>query len=244
MSQDTNDVKRVKMVRRRNAEAPINLSQWRKWHDDKEEPTPPSTTQEGSNTPDNVGGDSIKTPGQPATLHFTQDAIDKMQADRAAQAKRSLLKQAGVENVETLTEIVNAYKEQETKRLEAEEAAKTDLQKKEDEVNLLKRQNEAQVLENKKLLINYAVSRLAPGKDVPANRIADLLMLMDTSGIEITNGKLADKDIEAAIDAALKDREYLKEKTRLNSKGTPQRPRQGIDNVDKPVQRKRRKASI
>ena len=237
---EANDVKRmVTMVRRDGAEAVVNLVQRRVWFD--EEPAPPTTPQEGQE-PENAGGGG-KTPETPELLNLTQDSLNQMMGDRAKQAQRSQLKDLGVESIDTLKSMIEAYKQAETKRLADEEAAKSELQK---ESELKDAAIALQVKQDgaiKVLRIENAIMRLAPGKEVPADRFEDLLKLMDTSGIQMTDGVIADKDVEAAIDATLDGRDYLKAKMQSNRNGSPPSKKmlpQQQQQTNQPAKRNRR----
>ena len=60
------------------------------------------------------------------------------------------------------------------------------------------------------LLIENAVMKRAPAKEVAPALFRDLLTLLDRSGIEIKDGVVDEKTVDAAIDATLEGRDYLK----------------------------------
>lgn len=161
----------------------------------------------------------------PPTLPKTQKDLDGMFADRAGRAKRNALsdlaKSLEIGDVTELGEIVKSHKQAEEKRIADEEAQKSELQKKDDLLTASAALQTTQAQTIKTLRIENAIMRIAPGKNIPADRFADLLTLMDTTAITITEGVVADKDIEDAIDTTLKERDYLTAKGNGSGIGSP-----------------------
>jgi hypothetical protein len=191
--------------------------------DVKTEPTTtetpaPATTD--ANTGTNKGDDT-------RTVQMSQSDLDRLMADRAGQAKRNaigdLLNTLGVADVGALQSMAESHKQAEEAKLKAEEASKSELDKINEQLTASKQANVSSAATIKQLRIENAIMRLAPGKDIPADRFKDLLKLMDTSGIEIVDNSVDDADVEKAIDKTLEGREYLKANTATNG----QKPRQG-----------------
>jgi len=192
-----------------------NLSKRRMWFDDapdgkkQETPVTPATP-----APDN-NADTGKQKGEETTktVQMSQKDLDALFADRAGQAKSNaisdLLKTLGVSDVTALTTAMKSHNEAKEKRKADEEAAKSELQKKDD---LLTASTTLQVthLQTIKILrVENAIMRLAPAKEVPADRFMALLKLMDMDSIPITDGKIEDKDVETALDKTITDNPML-----------------------------------
>ncbi len=179
-------------------------------------------------TPDNTNVDTDKDKigeSNNKTVQMSQTDLDRLMADRAGQAKRNavsdLLKDLDVQDVTALKVIAESHKQAEEKATQAAEAAKSNEQRLADEIVQLKDFQVKSIADSNRWQIVAAIQRLAPGKDVPADRFADLLTLMDTSGIKVSEGTIDDKDVETAIDATLDGRDYLK----ANSSAETQKPK-------------------
>jgi hypothetical protein len=172
------------------------------------EETPNDSTETNANT-----GSEITTGDETKTLTMTQEHLNKLFADRAAQAKRNaerdLLKKYNFENVTELDSAMESFKEFEAKRQEQAEAEKTELQKQKEllDASIAKQVELAKQLT--RTSIDNAVQRIAPTKNVPADRFPGLLKLLDRSLINTNNGEVKDEEVEAAIDATLKLHAYL-----------------------------------
>lgn len=177
-----------------------------------------SDNQDGQQLNQNVGGDA-KTSDSGKLLQFTQDALNAMMADRAQQAKRSILKDIGIEDVDTLKAMVSEYKEIEAKRVAAEDAQKTELQKMQEQLEATRRIADEREAAIAKLKVETAITRLAPTKDVPNDRIEALLKLMDLSKLLADNG-VTDETIGKALDETLKANPFLVQK-QGNGIGSP-----------------------
>ncbi len=125
----------VKATRRNNAEALIDLSRRRVWYDGEDDTTkkPEQTTE--TTVPD-ANADTGKPTGEQdksKMVQMPQSDLDRLMADRAGQAKRNalsdLLKDLDVQDVSALKTIAESHKQAEEKRIAAEEANKTELQK-------------------------------------------------------------------------------------------------------------------
>jgi hypothetical protein len=173
---------------------------------------PEDTTNDSTETNANTGSETT-TGDETKTLTMTQEHLNKLFADRAAQAKRNavsdLLKEFGVDNVNDLKTAMESFKEFETKRQEQAEAEKTELQKKQEllDASVAKQAELARQLSRTQ--IDNAVQRIAPAKNVPPDRYPGLLQLLDRSLINTKNGEIKDEEVEAAIDATLKLHAYL-----------------------------------
>lgn len=178
---------------------------------------PQETTEQITPVPDanaDTGKDTTGEQDKSKMVQMPQSDLDRLMADRAGQAKRNALsdlaKALKVENVNELDAIVESHKQAEEVKVAAEEANKTELQKSAALLNTSEdvRGKQAQTIND--LLIENAVITIAPSKEVAMAYLADLLTLMDKSTIEIKDGVVDTKTVEAAIEKTLEDRDYLK----------------------------------
>jgi hypothetical protein len=185
---------------------------------------------------------------------FTQAQLDEMFRERASRAKSSVLKEAGVDDMDTLLKIKSAYDDFEKKRVEAEEANKTEVEKLQEALNQSNNQHSLTQNQVKLLRVENAIMRLAPGEGISADRFEGLLGLMDTSAIKLADdNSVSDEQVKEAIEATIAKFPYLKAEItegddskksgKLNGKGSPtRRPQTPMQPADKPVsQRKRMK---
>jgi hypothetical protein len=143
--------------------------------------------------------------------------------------------------------MAESHRQAEEEKAKTEEANKTELEKRDESLANSIAVTTAQAETIKTLTIQNAIMRLAPAKNVPANLFSDLLMLMDTSTITLTDGKVVDEEVDKAIDATLVGREHMTV-TPTNGKGygSPSRSTPQKTNVPKPKQpvRRNRQASM
>lgn len=252
METDIDNKKRIRTIRRSNAGAGISLLYRRAWYAEGENETPPTappaTATTGTGTDANIGASNTDENTSPF-LKITQKDLEGMLSDRGGQAKRNALSDLAstlkLEDVNELTAIVESHKQAEEKRKQAEEANKSELTKKQDELDASKALQATQAADINKLLIEHAFMRLAPGKEIPADRFADFLVLMDTSTITVVDGKVNDSEVTAAIDATLEGRDYLKANA-SNGRGhgspprNPASPKLPTPSDKQPVQRRRK----
>lgn len=213
------------------------------------ETTEITTPQDGKQenvTPDGKNGEQSKL--------FTQEQLNDIVEGRLARERRNLtdklLGDYGAENAEDLQARLKQLADIEETQKQADEAAKSDLQRANDEIASLK---DTQVKQSESMRIKdikYTLSVIAPKKEVPADRFDDLFMLMDVSGIKFVDGAIDEKEVESAIDKALETREYLKAAPapEQRKRGTPTRTNANAlqnqnDNKSQTPQR-RRKASM
>ena len=227
---------RSRAIRRANAEAAIDLRTRRTWYEGAEvtpPTTPPATEPTEAPAPDNVGGDG-KITATDGMVSMTQSALDKIMADRAAQAKRSVLKEAGIENPDDLKVIVDAHKQAELKRKEAEEANKSALDKKQEQLTAAMSANTEAQSTIKMLRIENAIMRIAPGMSIPPAHFEALIKLMNVDAITMTANKVEDKDVEAALKITLEANPFLVASSNGKSHGSPIRTVTGVVKPPKP----------
>lgn len=204
----------VKATRRLNAEAPINLNRRRNWYDGEGDTT--KTTEATKTVPEtNADTGKDKTGENTKTVQMSQADLDRLMADRAGQAKRNalsdLLKDLDVQDVTALKAIAESHKQAEGKRIADEEAQKTELEKIETKLSDSVSLYEQSIVTNRELLIRLAITERAPGKGIDPIHFRDLQTLMiNKDSITITDGVVDDKTVDAAIDATLEGRDYLK----------------------------------
>jgi len=193
------------------------------------------TPQEGQITSD-VGGDS-KTPDNASIVSMSQTALDKIMADRAAQAKRSLLSEIGIEDVTVLKSIIEAQKQADEAKIAATEAAKSELQKKQEMLDASVALQVKQADTIKRLQIESAIKDIAPSKEIPANHFAALLKLMDTTGITIADGVVDIDSVGKVLDTTLESNPFLKApEGKQNGFGSPVRANKPqIRNIEQPA---------
>lgn len=185
------------------------------------------------------GGTNENPPGnnddKPKGKTFTQEELDALFAQRAAQAKTSaltdLFKELGVENADSLKAVIKAAKD-------ADDAQKTELQKAQDKsanaekaVNEQKTTYEAQIADLEKLLtdteIKVAASKAIKDKDGNVTRAAfradaleDVVVLINRKGIKRENGAVS--GIEDALAELAKAKTFLLEdEPTTQVKGSP-----------------------
>ena len=173
-----------------------------------------------------TGKDKTGEQDKSKMVQMPQSDLDRLMADRAGQAKRNalsdLLKDLDVSDVTALKTIAESHKQAEEVRIAAEEAQKTELQKSTDLLTASTAMQSTQGQAIIELLIKVAVMERAPAKEVQAVYFADLLQLMDKSVIEITDGVVNVETVDAAIDATLEGRDYLKaQATNNRTPGSP-----------------------
>jgi len=181
--------------------------------------TTPSTTvpiapTETTTTVPNADTGKDKTGENTKTVQMSQTDLDRLMADRAGQAKRNalsdLLKDLDVQDVTALKAIAESHKQADEKRLADEEAQKTELQKERDLKDASIAIQTTQAAANHDLLIKIAIMERAPAKEIDPVHYRDLQTLMNKSGIEVVDGVVDEKTVDAAIDATLEGRDYLK----------------------------------
>ena len=203
----------MKATRRNNAEMPIDLSRRRNWFDGEDDTTDKEKTTQGKGTDADTGASNTGGETSPF-LKITQKDLEGMLSDRGGQSKKNaysdLAKSLEIGDVNELNEIVKAHKQAKEKESAAEEANKTELQKSADllAASTTVQATQAQAISN--LLIENAVMKRAPAKEIAPALFRDLLTLLDKSSIEITDGVVDEKTVDAAIDATLEGRDYLK----------------------------------
>ena len=238
----------VKATRRVNAEMPINLSRRRNWYDGTSETTETTTIETPAPETPNADTGTSNTGEQDKSkmVQMPQSDLDRLMADRAGQAKRNavsdLLKTLGVPDVTTLTSMAESHKQAEEEKTAAEEAQKSELQKRDEQLASSVSVQTTQAQQINDLLIKVAVMETAPSKEIAAVYFGDLLTLMDKNSITITDGVVDRQTVEAAIDATLEGRDYLKvQATNGRTPGSPPSkkmlPQQQQKEKPEPVQR-------
>ena len=201
----------VKAARRNNAEALIDLSCRRSWYDGEDDTT---KLEEETPVPDTNADTGKPTGEEDETVQIKQSRMTELFTEARGQAKRNaisdLLKDLDVSDVTALKSIAESHKQAEDEKAAAKEAQKTELEKKQTELAASITLQETMARTNADLLIRLAVIERAPAKEVQAALFGDLLTLLNKSSIEIKDGVVDVATVDAAIDATLEGRDYLK----------------------------------
>jgi hypothetical protein len=212
-------------------------------------------TQEGANT--ETSTQDGKNDESSQLKQFTQAQLDEMFRERASRAKSSVLKDVGVDDMDTLLKMKAAYDDFEKKRIETEEANKTEVEKLQDALNSSKNEHSLTQNQVKLLRVENAIMRLAPDMGIGADRFEGLIALMPTGEIKMgDDNTIEDEQVKKAIEATVAKFPYLKAEVKeddggkkkggkLNGKGSPLHNHQQMTRADdKPVEKRRRKVSI
>lgn len=144
-----------------------------------------------------------ETPDAPEERTFTQADLNKIAANEKREGRTSVLAELGVEDLDSLKEIVTTYNE-------AQAEAQSDLEKLEAERDTLKEQVKAANKLADDRLIEAKLETALIGAGVPADRVADALRLADRSNLSVgENSTVA--GLEDAVTATLEPRQWLTE---------------------------------
>jgi len=160
----------------------------------------------GDTDPNNDGGDNSGDGGEDKT--FNQDDINSIVKKEKGKAKKAaqkeLLETLGLESVDDLQSIVNAKKK-------ADEQKKTDLEKKEEEINGLKTEKQKAIEKANKIAITaeFKVKATDEKFGLKGKQIDAALKLADLSEIEVGE-EGAVTGIEDALEKVVKDYPFLK----------------------------------
>ncbi len=209
--------------------------------------TDKATTQEEQQT--NVIPDGKNAEQKLLTKEQVNDIVEGRLARQERELTAKILGEYGVENKAELQDKMAQLKQADEKRIADEEAQKTEVEKLDVRLNASTTLHEQDVALNRDLLIKIAIMERAPGKEVDPAHFRDLYVLLDKSGIEITDGVVNDKTVDAAIDAILEGRDYLKIQAQNGQRpGSPPSkkmlPNQQQTTTQQPVTKQRRKPSM
>lgn len=210
-------------------------------------------TTEQTTAPEQNADTGTQTGEIDKMVQMKQSEMKALFTDARGQAKRNaigdLLADLGVSDVTALKSIAESHKQADEKRIAEEEAQKTEVEKLDGQLKTSSTLHEQDVATNRELLIKIAIMERAPGKEVDPAHFRDLQTLMDKSGIEVVDGVVDDKTVDAAIDATLEGRDYLKMKAQNGQRpGSPPSKKTVATTVQQqtqqPVVRPRRKTSM